>query len=100
MDMTSLMTIPDNSLTATIGEFIRNKALFASEASFTGVIIKPNQRQQIIVKNFAKKCDPYYPYKRYSTPAVASTVQTAQKIGLERVRCSCIPLFLANLFKM
>ena len=63
-----------NSLTATIEEAIQKQTavhLILSETSFTGDIIKyDQQRQQIIVKNFAKKCKPYYPHKRYSTPAI------------------------------
>ena len=63
-----------NSLTSTIEEAVQKQTavhLILSETSFTGDIIKyDQQRQQIIVKNFAKKCDPYYPHKRYSTPAI------------------------------
>ena len=54
-------------------------------------------------KNFAKKCDPYYPHKRYSTSAnfVPSTVQTApKKIDFKKewdVSCF-IPLFFLSEF--
>ncbi len=63
-----------NSLTATIEEAIQKQTavhLILSETSFTGDIIKYDQQgQQIIVKNFFQKCEPDYPYKRYSTPAI------------------------------
>ncbi|EOB16680.1 hypothetical protein D062_10611 [Streptococcus pneumoniae 1542] len=62
-----------NSLTATIEEAIQKQTavhLILSETSFTGDIIKYDQQgQQIIVKIF-QKCEPDYPYKRYSTPAI------------------------------
>ena len=61
--------------------------LILSETSFTGDIIKyDQQRQQIIVKNFAKKCDPYYPYKRYSTACDLSLQLSKQpkKIDLRK----------------
>ena len=63
-----------NSLTATIEEAIQKQTavhLILSETSFTGDIIKyDQQRQQIIVKKFCQKYEPYYPHKRYSTPTI------------------------------
>ena len=73
-----------NSLTATIEEAIQKHTaihLILSETSFTGDIIKyDQQRQQIIVKNFAKNVSRIIRISdiqrlRY----VPSTVQTAQK---------------------
>ena len=58
MDMTNLTRLKNQLLTATIEEAIQKQTavhLILSETSFTGDIIKyDQQRQQIIVKNFAK----------------------------------------------
>ena len=57
MDMTNLTRLKPTPLTATIEEAIQKQTavhLILSETSFTGDIIKyDQQRQQIIVKNFA-----------------------------------------------
>ncbi|KXU14384.1 hypothetical protein SORDD17_01457 [Streptococcus oralis] len=76
--------IEDNSLTSMIEQAIQKKTavhLILSETSFTGDIIKyDQQRQQIIVKNFAKNVSRIIrisDIKRLRF--VPSTVQTAQK---------------------
>ena len=74
----------DNSLTATIEEAIQKQTavhLILSETSFTGDIIKyDQQRQQIIVKNFAKNVTRIIRISDIQRLRfVPSTVQTAQK---------------------
>ena len=74
----------DNSLTATIEEAIQKQTavhLILSETSFTGNIIKyDQQRQQIIVKNFAKNVTRIIRISDIQRLRfVPSTVQTAQK---------------------
>ena len=73
-----------NSLTATIEEAIQKQTavhLILSETSFTGDIIKyDQQRQQIIVKNFAKNVTRIIRISDIQRLRfVPSTVQTAQK---------------------
>ena len=73
-----------NSLTATIEEPIQKQTavhLILSETSFTGDIIKyDQQRQQIIVKNFAKNVTRIIRISDIQRLRfVPSTVQTAQK---------------------
>lgn len=73
-----------NSLTATIEEAIQKQTavhLILSETSFTGDIIKyDQQRQQIIVKNFAKNVSRIIRISDIQRLRfVPSTVQTAQK---------------------
>ena len=85
MDMKNQTRLKTNSLTATIEEAIQKQTavhLILSETSFTGDIIKyDQQRQQIIVKNFAKNVTRII--IRISDIQrlrfVPSTVQTAQK---------------------
>ena len=63
-----------NSLTATIEEAIQKQTavhLILSETSFTGDIIKyDQQRQQIIVKNFAKNVTRIIRINDISTPTI------------------------------
>ena len=73
-----------NSLTATIEEAIQKQTavhLILSETSFTGDIIKyDQQRQQIIVKNFAKNVSRIIRISDIQRLRfVPSTVQTAQQ---------------------
>ena len=73
-----------NSFTATIEEAIQKQTavhLILSETSFTGDIIKyDQQRQQIIVKNFAKNVSRIIRISDIQRLRfVPSTVQTAQK---------------------
>ena len=73
-----------NSLTATIEEAIQKQTavhLILSETSFTGDIIKyDQQRQQVIVKNFAKNVTRIIRISDIQRLRfVPSTVQTAQK---------------------
>ena len=73
-----------NSLTATIEEAIQKQTaihLILSDTSFTGDIIKyDQQRQQIIVKNFAKNVSRIIRISDIQRLRfVPSTVQTAQK---------------------
>ena len=79
----------NNSLTATIEEAIQKQTavhLILSETSFTGDIIKyDQQRQQIIVKNFAKNVTRIIRISDIQRLRfVPSTVQTAQKIDLRK----------------
>lgn len=74
----------NNSLTTTIEEAIQKQSaihLILSETSFTGDIIKyDRQRQQIIVKNFAKNVTRIIRISDIQRIRfVPSTVQTAQK---------------------
>ena len=73
----------NNSLTATIEAIQKQTAvhLILSETSFTGDIIKyDQQRQQIIVKNFAKNVTRIIRISDIQRLRfVPSTVQTAQK---------------------
>ena len=97
-----------NSLTATIEEAVQKQTavhLILSETSFTGDIIKyDQQRQQIIVKNFAKNVTRIIRISDIQRLRfVPSTGPNSPKNRFKKeVRCSCfIPLFfLANLFKM
>ena len=73
-----------NSLTATIEEAIQKQTavhLILSETSFTGDTIKyDQQRQQVIVKNFAKNVTRIIRISDIQRLRfVPSTVQTAQK---------------------
>ena len=73
-----------NSLTSTIEEAVQKQTavhLILSETSFTGDIIKyDQQRQQIIVKNFAKNVTRIIRISDIQRLRfVPSTVQTAQK---------------------
>ena len=73
-----------NSLTAAIEEAIQKQTavhLILSETSFTGDIIKyDQQRQQIIVKNFAKNVTRIIRISDIQRLRfIPSTVQTAQK---------------------
>ena len=73
-----------NSLTATVEEAMQKQTavhLILSETSFTGDIIKyDQQRQQIIVKNFAKNVTRIIRISDIQRLRfVPSTVQTAQK---------------------
>ena len=76
--------IEDNSLTAMIEQAIQKKTavhVILAETSFTGDIIKyDQQRQQIIVKNFAKNVTRIILISDIQRLRfVPSTVQTAQK---------------------
>ncbi|WP_138338826.1 MULTISPECIES: hypothetical protein [Streptococcus] len=76
--------IEDNSLTAMIEQAIQKKTavhVILAETSFTGDIIKyDQQRQQIIVKNFAKNVTRIIHISDIQRLRfVPSTVQTAQK---------------------
>lgn len=76
--------IEDNSLTAMIEQAIQKKTavhVILAETSFTGDIIKyDQQRQQIIVKNFAKNVTRIIRISDIQRLRfVPSTVQTAQK---------------------
>ena len=72
-----------NSLTATIEEAVQKQTavhLILSETSFTGDIKYDQQRQQIIVKNFAKNVTRIIRISDIQRLRfVPSTVQTAQK---------------------
>ena len=76
--------IEDNSLTTMIEQAIQKKTavhIIFSETSFTGDIIKyDTERQQLIVKNFAKNITRIIRISDIQRVSfVPSTVQTAQK---------------------